>query len=113
MLNENSPETAQESSSTSFPATRQDISKLKDTAKQAAQDLRSTAAEHAEKTRGQLSDLATHAQQEGAQQVEQMKGQMSDLADAFREYASARPLATLGIAFAVGFLFGRSRRSRR
>ena len=122
-----------------FPNTRKDVSKLKDTAIDAAKDLRDTAAEHldkakghvadltttaveaakdlkstaaghASKAKGQLRDLATHAQSEGTDQLQQVRGQLGDLTDSARAYVSARPLAAVGVALAVGFLFGLTRR---
>ncbi len=124
-----------------FPNTREDVNKLKDTAVDAAKDLRdtaathldkakghvaelrttaveaakdlkSTAAGHAEKAKGQLRDLGTHAKAEGAEQLKQVRGQFDELADSTRAYISARPLAAVGVALAVGFLFGLSRRRR-
>jgi ElaB/YqjD/DUF883 family membrane-anchored ribosome-binding protein len=123
----------------SFPNTRQDVAKLKDTAVDAAKDLRDTAATHldkakghvselkttaveaakdlkstasghAEKAKGQLRDLASHAQAEGADQLDQVRGKLDDVTDSARAYISARPLAAVGVALAVGFLFGLSRR---
>lgn len=86
------------------------VSDLKSTAVDAAKDLKSTAAGHVEKAKGQLRDLATHAQTEGGEQLQQVRGQFDDLTDSTRAYISARPLAAVGVALAVGFLFGLSRR---
>jgi ElaB/YqjD/DUF883 family membrane-anchored ribosome-binding protein len=88
------------------------VSDLKSTAVDAAKDLKSTAAGHVEKAKGQVRDLATHAQEEGAEQLQQVRGKVDDVADSARAYISARPLASVGIALAVGFLFGLARRRR-
>ncbi|HEX4141372.1 MAG TPA: hypothetical protein VHY09_13570 [Candidatus Methylacidiphilales bacterium] len=86
------------------------VAELKTTAVEAAKDLSSTAAGHVEKAKGQLRDLATHAQSEGGEQLKQVRGQFEDLTESARAYISARPLAAVGVAVAVGFLFGLSRR---
>jgi ElaB/YqjD/DUF883 family membrane-anchored ribosome-binding protein len=86
------------------------VAELKTTAVDAAKDLKSTAAGHVEKAKGQLRDLATHAQSEGAEQLQQVRGQLGDLTDSARAYVSARPLAAVGVALAVGFLVGLTRR---
>jgi ElaB/YqjD/DUF883 family membrane-anchored ribosome-binding protein len=98
--------------SSSFPESRRDVNNLKQTAVEAAKDLTSTATAHASKARGQFQDLAAHAQDEAFAQVDQVKGKVSDLAETARDYVLARPLTSLGVALAVGFLFGVSRRSR-
>lgn len=96
----------------SFPATRQDLSNLKQTAVDAAKDLRSTAAVHAATARGQLQDLAGHAQEESGAHLDQVKVKFSDLLGSARDFAAERPLACIGTALAVGFLVGLgSRRS--
>jgi ElaB/YqjD/DUF883 family membrane-anchored ribosome-binding protein len=97
----------------SFPETRRDVDNLKQTAVDAAKDLTSTASAHVSKARGQVHDLAEHAQSEAYDQVGQVKGQISDLAQAARDYVLARPLTSLGTALAIGFLFGLSRRGSR
>lgn len=97
----------------SFPETRRDVSKLKDTAVDAAKDLASTASTHVNKARGQVQDLASHAQSEAFDQVGQFQGKATDLANAARDYVLARPLTCLGIALGVGILFGLSRRASR
>lgn len=99
--------------STSFPASRQDVSRLKQTATDAVSDLSSTAAVHASRAKGQLRDLAGHVQEEGSEHLDQVRGRVSDLVDSAREFATARPLACVGVALAIGFLFGLSRRSSR
>jgi ElaB/YqjD/DUF883 family membrane-anchored ribosome-binding protein len=86
------------------------VSELKSTAVEAAKDLSSTAVGHAQKAKGQLRDLADHAQEEGTEQLKQVRGQVDDFADSTRDYISARPLAAVGVALLVGFLFGLSRR---
>ena len=89
---------------------RENVGDLKTTAIDAARDLKSTAAGHIEKARGQLGDLASHAQQEGREQVDQVRGQLAVFPDAARDYITARPLAAVGVALAIGFFFGLSRR---
>src|SRR5471030_867877 len=93
----------------SFPATQQDVSNLKQTATDAVNDLSSTASVHAAKAKSQLKELAGHAQEEGSEQLDQVKGNLSDLVNSARDYASERPLACIGTALAVGFLIGLSR----
>ena len=88
------------------------VSELKSTAVEAAKDLKSTAAGHAEKAKGQLRELANHAQAEGTDQLQQVRGQLDDLTDSARAYIAARPLAAVGVAVALGYLFGLSRRRR-
>ncbi|MGC9944651.1 MAG: hypothetical protein ABSE48_22745 [Verrucomicrobiota bacterium] len=99
-----------ETPSSSFPASRQDVTNLKQTALHAADDLSSTVSAHASKARGQLKKLAGHVQKEGGEQLDEVTGKLSDLLDSARDYASERPLVCIGIALAVGFLIGLSRR---
>ncbi len=73
-----------ESSTTVFPATKQDIANLKQTAHDAATDLSSSATGHAIKAKGQIEDLAGHFREEGGEQVSQLKGNLNDLANAAR-----------------------------
>ncbi len=89
-----------------FRATQQDISNLKNTATDAAKDLGSTAAAHAAKAKDQARDLAKHAQEEGKEQVDQAKVKLCDLTNSARSYVSERPMASLGIAVAVGMVVG-------
>jgi ElaB/YqjD/DUF883 family membrane-anchored ribosome-binding protein len=100
-----------DSTSSSFPSTRQDISNLKQTATDAVNDLGSTAAVHVSKAKGQLKELAGHAQEEGSDQLDQVKGRFTDVLESAKAYASEKPLACIGIALGVGFLLGLSRRS--
>jgi ElaB/YqjD/DUF883 family membrane-anchored ribosome-binding protein len=97
----------------SFPQTRSDVNNLKETAKDAAKDLVSTASTHVNKARGQVQDLAAHAQSEASDQLGQIRGKAADLADVARDYVLARPLTCLGVALAFGFVFGLSRRGSR
>jgi ElaB/YqjD/DUF883 family membrane-anchored ribosome-binding protein len=103
---------ANESRISSFPATRQDVAQLKQTAIDAASDLTSTAHAHANKAKGQLRDLAGHVQEEGTGQLEQLKNWVGDLGNITRNYVAAKPLRCVGIAFAVGVLFGVGSRRR-
>jgi ElaB/YqjD/DUF883 family membrane-anchored ribosome-binding protein len=95
-----------------FPASQEDISKLKQTATDALNDLSSTATVHASKVKGQVKDLAGHVQEEGSQHIDQIKNKLSDFAYLARDFASERPLTVVGVALVVGFLFGISRRRR-
>ena len=101
-----------DTASTHLEKAKENVGELKATAIDAARDLKSTAAGHVDKAKGQLRDLAGHAQEEGTNQLHQMRGQFDDVADSTRAYISARPLASVGVAIAVGFLFGLSRRRR-
>ncbi len=97
-----------------FPASKQDLSNLKKTAIDAANDLKSTATVHATAAKGQLQELASHVQEEGGEQLNKVKTKTNDLLDAARNYAVEQPLTCLGIALAVGVFVGlASRRSRR
>jgi ElaB/YqjD/DUF883 family membrane-anchored ribosome-binding protein len=96
-----------------FPETRRDVNNLKETAKDAAKDLASTATTHVNKVRGQVQDLASHAQSEAYDQFGQVRGRAEDLADTARDFVLARPLTCLGVALAIGFVFGVSRRGSR
>ena len=95
----------------SFPATQQDVSNLKQTATDAVNDLSSTASVHASKARSQVKDLVGHFQDEGEEHLDRAKGKLLDVVNSARDYASERPLMCIGVALAVGFLFGLSRRS--
>jgi ElaB/YqjD/DUF883 family membrane-anchored ribosome-binding protein len=97
----------------SFPESQQDISRLKQTATDAASDLSSTIAVHSDKARGHLHDLAGHVQEEGGQQIERLKEKLYDLTSTTRTYVADRPLTCLAAAFAVGLLIGFSRHKRR
>jgi ElaB/YqjD/DUF883 family membrane-anchored ribosome-binding protein len=101
-----------DTASTHIDKAKQHVSDLKDTAVDAARDLKSTAAGHVEKAKGQFRDLAGHAQAEGSEQLDQVRGQLDDVTDSARSYIAARPLAAVGVALAVGFLVGLSRRRR-
>ena len=95
----------------SFPATQQDVSNLKQTATDAVNDLGSTASVHASKAKSQIKDLVGHFQDEGSEQLDQAKGKLLDVVNSARDYASERPLVCIGVALAVGFLIGLSRRA--
>jgi len=88
------------------------VDNLKTTAVDAAKDLRSTAGGHVEKAKGQLRELASHAQTEGTEHLKKVRVQINDVTDSARGYISARPLAAVGVALAVGFIFGLSQRRR-
>ena len=94
----------------SFPATQQDVSTLKQTATDAVNDLGSTVSVHASKAKSQIKDLVGHFQDEGSEQLDQAKGKLLNVVNSARDYASERPLVCIGVALAVGFLIGLSRR---
>ena len=95
----------------SFPATEQDVANLRQTATDAANDLGSTALVHASKAKSQVKDLVGHFQDEGGEQLDQVKGKLLDVVNSARDYASERPIVCIGVALAVGFLIGLSRRT--
>ncbi len=99
--------------SPSFPETRRDVGNLKSTAVEAAKDLASTATTHVNKAKGQVQDLASHAQSEAGDQIGQLRGQATDLVEAARDYVLERPLTCLGVALAFGFIIGLSRSGSR
>ena len=98
--------------SSSFPASRQDVAQLKQTAIDAASDLTSTASVHADKAKSHLKDLAGHVQEEGSDQLDQLRARASDIVAIARDFAVERPLLCVGVALAVGFIFGATRRRR-
>ena len=91
-----------------FPASREDLGKLRETAIDAAKDLKSTAAVHAEKARAQFNDLSGHVKEEGTAHLGQVQDSLSDVVNSARQYVLARPLASLGVAIGVGLLLGLS-----
>lgn len=95
-----------------FPATQQDVSRLKQTATDAINDLGSTALVHASRAKSKLKDLASHVQEEGGEQLNEVKGKLSELVGAARDFALERPLACIGTALVLGFFIGLSRRGR-
>ncbi len=95
-----------------FPATQQDVSRLRQSATDAVNDFSTTASAHAEKVKGQIVDLADHARKEGSQRLNQVRTKVTDLAEVAMDFATERPLICIGAALAVGFLIGISRRSR-
>ena len=100
-----------ETISSAFPQTRQELSNLKSTAVDAAKDISSTATVHAKKAKGNLENLASTAQSEGREQIDQVATTLTDVSARVRDYISQRPLAAIGTALAIGFLIGRSGRS--
>jgi ElaB/YqjD/DUF883 family membrane-anchored ribosome-binding protein len=89
-----------------FPATRQDIENLKQTAVEAAKDIGNTASVHAEKAKDQLGDLAGHAKEETVDQLHQTAGSLINVVASARDYVSERPFASMGIALGLGVFFG-------
>jgi ElaB/YqjD/DUF883 family membrane-anchored ribosome-binding protein len=98
---------------TPFPASQQDVARLKQTAIDAVNDLGSTATVHATKAKGQIKELAGHVQEEGTEHLNQVKGKLSDVLDLSREFVSNKPLACLAAALTVGFIIGISRSGSR
>ena len=94
----------------SFPATQQDVSNLKETATDPMKDLGSTASVHAFKAKSQVKDLVGHFQDEGGEQLDKAKGKLLDVVNSVRDYACERPFVCIGGCLAVGFLIGLSRR---
>lgn len=95
-----------------FPATQQDVLRLRQSATDAVNDFGSTAATHASKVKGQLQELAGHARDESSQKLNMVRARVTELADSAVDFASDRPLLCIGIALAVGYLIGRNRRRR-
>jgi ElaB/YqjD/DUF883 family membrane-anchored ribosome-binding protein len=95
-----------------FPATQQDVSRLRQSATDAVNDFGSTASTHATKMGGQIQDLAGHAREESSQRLNQVRAKVSDLVNTAVDFASDRPLVCIAAALAVGYLIGRSRRRR-
>jgi ElaB/YqjD/DUF883 family membrane-anchored ribosome-binding protein len=95
---------------TSFPNTRQDIENLKQTTLEAAKDIGNTASVHAQKARTQVRELASHAKEETLDQLNRAQGSFSEILDSVQNYISARPLASIAVAFGVGLVLGFNRR---
>jgi len=100
-----------ENSDSSFPLTQRDISHLTQTATRADSLIMSPAIKHASRVRDRLIELTGHAQDAVVQQLNEAKGRLFDVSNIARDYASKRPFACLGVALAVGFLVGLTRRS--
>lgn len=99
-----------ETISSSFPASQQDVNNLKQTATDAAKDLSTTASGHVAKAGRQLKDLAGHAQEETAQNLDQVKVSLANVLESARDYAAERPFACIGAALALGLFIGFTRR---
>jgi ElaB/YqjD/DUF883 family membrane-anchored ribosome-binding protein len=95
-----------------FPATQRDVSRLKQTATDAVNDFSSTATGHVSKVSGQLRNLADHLQEEGSANFNRAQRKLVKFGNVARDFAYERPLVCIGVALAVGFLFGLSRRRR-
>jgi ElaB/YqjD/DUF883 family membrane-anchored ribosome-binding protein len=104
---------ANQPSLSSFPATQQDISQLKQTATDAVSDLGNTSVFYAGRMKGQIKNLAGDFQREGSEQLGQAKGQLTSVLSSVRDYAVARPLACIGVALCIGIVIGMSRRVSR
>jgi ElaB/YqjD/DUF883 family membrane-anchored ribosome-binding protein len=99
------------STTSHFPATQQDIARLKQTAIDAVNDLSSTAVVHASKAKSQFRDLTGHVREESGDQIDQVRSKLGDLMVVSRDYVSENPFTCIGAALAVGFLIGLTRRS--
>ncbi len=95
-----------------FPTSQRDVSRLRQSATDAVSDLSSTAAAHANKVGNHLSRLADDLQKEGRTHFNRAQGRALDLARTSQQFARENPVACIGIALAVGFLIGWSRRRR-
>ena len=100
-----------ETPASSFPATKQDLANLKQTATDAVKDLSRTASVHAAKAKDQIQDLTGHVRQEGGDQLAVAQVKWGNMVTSARNYAAARPLACIGVALTIGLLFGLTRRS--
>lgn len=98
-----------ENPGTAFQSTKNDLSKIKNTASEAAQDLGARAVTHAEKVKSELNTLAKDAQQEGKKELEHAKVKLTDIVSCAKNYVSERPLAMVGAALVIGFLMGNCR----
>lgn len=91
-----------------FSETKNDLNDLRKTAVDAARDIGSTAAVHADKVKSQASDLVSHFQEEAPAQLSQVRASFEDVLKSGFEYVSARPasslLVALGVGVAIGFL---------
>jgi ElaB/YqjD/DUF883 family membrane-anchored ribosome-binding protein len=95
-----------------FPATQQDVSRLRQSATDAVNDFGNTAATHVSKVSGQLRDLAEHARNEGSQRYKQVRGRVTDVIDLATDFTTERPFVCIGAALFIGILIGLSRRRR-
>lgn len=98
-----------ENPGTAFQATKNDLSKIKNTAVEAAQDLGERAAVHAEKAKNEFGNLAKDAQEEGKKELENAKVKLTDIVSCAKNYVSERPLVVVGAALVIGFLMGNCR----
>jgi len=99
--------------SSPFPASQQDIARLKQTAIDAVNDLSSSAGVHVSKAKGEPDNLAGHMQEEGGSQLQRAQARVSDFLDASRDFVAQRPFTCLGAALALGFFVGLTRRQPR
>ena len=89
-----------------FPETKKDVNELKKTAVDAARDIGSTAAVHADKAKSQACDLVSHFQEEAPAQINQVRASFNDVLQSGLEYVSARPAQSLMVAIGVGVAIG-------
>lgn len=89
-----------------FSETKKDLGELQKTAVDAARDLGSTAAVHAEKARDQLSDLASDFQQEAPDQLNRVRASFGEVVKSGLDYVAAKPATSLGIAAGIGVIIG-------
>ncbi len=98
-----------ENPGTPFQTTKNDISKIKETAAEAAHDLKERAATHMEKAKDEFGTLAKDAQAEGKREIENAKVKFADIVSCAKNYVSERPIVAVGAALAIGFLLGNCR----
>jgi len=102
-----------ESRSSSYTATLQDISRLKQTATDAVNDMSGSPSTDGTGNKSQLRELVGRFQEEGSEHLQEITGKLSDLTNTTRIYISKRPLFCVGAALTIGFLIGLGRRRSR
>jgi ElaB/YqjD/DUF883 family membrane-anchored ribosome-binding protein len=92
-------------STDTFPKSQKDITKLKQTATDATNDLTGAV----NNAKSQLSDLAGHIKEDAGDHLNQVKGSIESVALSAKNYVAERPLQCLGVAFVLGVIIGRFR----
>jgi ElaB/YqjD/DUF883 family membrane-anchored ribosome-binding protein len=85
--------------------TQEDVSRLRQTATDAVNDMDFTGAARASEAKSPLKELVQHFQGEGSEKFQ-------GILNTSRDFISKRPLFCVGAALAVGILIGLSRRDR-
>ena len=91
-----------------FPKSSQDISRLKQTATDATNDLTGAVSN----AKSQLSSLAGHIKEDAGDHLNQVKGSIESVVLSARNYVADRPFQCLGVVLALGFILGRFRGGR-